>query len=203
LAKARAAYSEAITVSSTGNLYAWYQLGRIDFLEGAFDAAIYKFEKQIEYFGDAVPNVHYMLGLTYAYKARQSHQENQWQKAEEEFSTYITIDPQSPWGRVDLSWVYFSQGKYGEMIPVLEEGLTYAPEHPWLHNMYGLAKMNTGDNESAKKHFEHSLEGARKLKAQEWGKAYPGNDPASWDEGLQTFIEALEKNFALVSKGSS
>ncbi len=200
LKKARALYSNVIMASSTSHALAWYQLGRIDFIEGKFDAAIYKFEKQISYFGDTVPSVHYMLGLTYAYRAQKTHADSNWLHAEEEFTRFLTIKPESPWARTDLSWVYFSQGKYEEMLPVLAEGLGQTPDSPWLHNMYGLALMNTGDRESAKVHFEKAYEGAKALTIAEWGLAYPGNNPQQWKTGLDSFIYAIETNLTLVSK---
>jgi len=64
LQKAREEYMAALAEDPAGNTLTWYQLGRIDFLEGHFVSAIYKFNKQIEYFGDSIPSVYYMLGLT-------------------------------------------------------------------------------------------------------------------------------------------
>lgn len=199
LEKARYYYEEAITASSTQHIHAWYQLGRIDFLEGKFDAAIYKFEKQVQHFKDELPNVHYMLGLTYGYKARETNNQLDWQKGEEGFKKFLEFVPDSPWARTDLTWIYFAQGKYEAMLPVLEEGLEHHPLHPWLNNMYGLALMNTGSATSSREYFERALAEAEKLSAQEWGNAYPGNDPSSWGKGLSSFIDAIETNLALVS----
>ena len=47
----------------------WYQLGRIDFVEGDYISTIDRFETQIELYGDTVPNVYYGLGLVYGFKA--------------------------------------------------------------------------------------------------------------------------------------
>ena len=68
---ARQYYTKAIEEGSDNPLV-WYQLGRIDFLEGNYSAALYKFDKQINLHGDIKPNVYYMRGLTYGYKARKS-----------------------------------------------------------------------------------------------------------------------------------
>lgn len=200
LLKARQAYEEVLNASSSSHSLAWYQLGRIDFLEGKYDNAINKFQKQIAFFGDQVPSVYYMIGLTYGYKARATNDPQDWQKGAEGFQKYIEIVPHSPWARTDLAWIYFSQGKFEEMTPVLEEGLEIHPDHPWLHNMYGLALMNTGDSKNAKMHFDTALIGAKKLSPEEWGNAYPGNNPASWSKGLDSFIDAIEKNRQLVSE---
>ena len=197
LEKARHYFQTAIAEDPAANQLVWYQLGRIDFLEGSFDQAIYNFEKQIEYFGDSLPNVHYMLGLTYAYQARRYGRIEVWPKAEEEFKKFLTFRPASPWARTDLAWIYFSQGKYEEMLPVLELGLETNPDHPWLLNMYGLALLNTNQKEQAAAHFDRALTAADALTVEDWGKAYPGNDPAVWPEGLAEFRAAIANNLEL------
>jgi tetratricopeptide (TPR) repeat protein len=197
LKKAREYFDLAALENPKDNALLWYQLGRIDFLEGKFNSALYKFEKQLEYFGDQVPNVYYMIGLTYGYKARSLGEESDWEKAAEGFKKYLEFDPESPWARTDLSWVYFAQGKYELMIPVLEEGLTYTPYNPWLLNMYGLALLNTDKNEAAKKQFILAKEHASLLTPEIWGRSYPGNNPKDWAQGLTEFQEAINKNIEL------
>lgn len=196
---ARKYYTEAIDRGSD-NPMAWHQLGRIDFLEGNYDAAIYKFEKLKSLYGDQIPNVYYMTGLTYGFKARRGGEAEDWKKAEENFLKYLQYEPESPWTRTDLSWVYFSQGKFAEMLPLLEDGLVAEPANPWLLNMYGLALMNTGKREEAHKQFLQAREYASYLTAEEWGRTYPGNDPGAWEQGLEEFKSLIEKNIELVSE---
>lgn len=191
-------YYELITSTAPGaHELVWYQLGRIDFLEGKFDDALDKFQAQIRYFGDDVPNVYYMLGLTYGYKARQLDDEISWEKAAESFQVFINYVPQAPWPRVDLAWVYFSQGKFQEMIPTLEEGLGYRPDNPWLLNMYGLALMNTNRREEALTQFYRARDTAAQLTPEDWGNAYPGNHPDVWERGLREFTAAIDRNIEL------
>lgn len=200
LALARTHFQKAVADDPRVDPLAWYQLGRVEFIEGNFDAALADFDKQIEYFGDGIPNVYYMIGLTYGYKARQSGEESDWQGAEEAFSTFITYAPQAPWGRVDLAWVYFAQGKFEAMLPVLEEGITFRPENPWLRNMYGLALLNTGNKQQAHEEFLRARDLASVLTPEEWGKAYPGNNPEIWGQGLDEFRGIIEKNITLASE---
>lgn len=197
LTKARHYYTEALRKDPMGYPRAWYQLGRIDFIEGKFSSAIYKFEKQIEYFGDEVPNVYYMLGLTYGYLARETGEEVDWQKAEAFFQRFIGFTQASPWPRVDLAWVYFSQGKYAEMLPVLEEGLVYEPNHAWLLNTYGLALLNIDERERAHEQFLKARDAADALTVEDWGRAYTGNDPKSWEGGLAEFRAVIEYNIEM------
>lgn len=194
---ARHYYEEALLDNPIGDNWAWYQLGRIDFLEGNFDAAIYKFNKQIEHFEDQQPSVYYMLGLTHGYRARREGREEDWPLAADYFSRYLEHDADSPWARVDMAWVYFSQGRFEEMKPILEAGLATHGDNPWLLNMYGLALLNTGHKEEAERSFSAALEGAEKLTAEEWGLSYPGNDPSAWSEGLEEFRAAIEANLDL------
>lgn len=201
IVKARYYYEQAILANPRAYDSAWYQLARIDFLEGRFNNAIYKFEKQLEYFKDVLPQAHYMLGLTYAYRAKEGGGVEDWDAAAKEFEQFLRYKPYSPWARTDLSWIYFAQGKYEEMLPVLEKGLEYTPDSPWLHNMYGLALMNTGDREGAREHFEQASISAAELSIEEWGLAYPGNDPSMWEVGLASFRAAIEENLQLSHEG--
>jgi len=194
---ARAGFERALEIDPKGSKIAWHQLGRLDFLQGSFTAALMKFDTQISYFGDEVANVHYMRGLTYGFRARRTGSTDDWVHAEEAFRTYIALDPTSPWARTDLAWVLFSEGKFQDMKVPLEEGLLENPNHPWLLNMYGLALLNTGDREGAVLYFKAAQHFADKLSLEDWGNAYPGNDPAVWGRGLEAMRESIEKNMAI------
>ncbi len=200
---ARMAFERSIALDPRGHLRAWHQLGRVDFLEGDFDAAIENLANQFTYFGDELPNVHYMLGLTYGYRARKYGNVWDWKRAEDEFRRFISINATSPWARTDLAWVLFAQGKYEEMKPVLEEGLSSDPTSPWLLNMYGLALMNTGNKASAHQAFVDALRYTEAVLPEQWGRAYPGNDPRTWAGGLAEMRESLQKNIDLSSDSDS
>jgi len=199
LAKARVYYEKSISESPVGHNMAWYQLGRINFIEGKFDAALDAFDNQIQYFEADIPQVYYMIGLTYGYRARQNNSTEDWIQAEDNFSRYITYVQLAAWPRVDLAWVYFAQGKFEEMLPVLEPILTVHASNPWVLNMYGLAVMNTAEDVStALPYFYQAREEAQQLQIADWGAVYPGNNPAHWSLGLQEFNSLIEKNIALL-----
>lgn len=197
LTKAQYYYERAIGENPKGNKYLWYQSGRIDFINGDFDRALQKFNAQQRYFGDQVPNVYYMMGLTYGYKARQSNDPKDWANAELWFKKAVEYFYQSPWPRVDLAWLYFSEGKYQEMKPLIEEGFAYSGNNPWLMNMYGLALLNTGDKDMAREYFKFASDIASTMTPEEWGTSYPGNDPRAWGQGLAEFKNVLASNLAL------
>lgn len=194
LVEARKYYELDLTEAPRINKLTWHQLGRIDFLEGKFADAIYKFNIQKDTFGDLVPNVYYMLGLTYGYQARRTGSAKDWQQAEGGFEKFLELEPTSPWARVDLSWLYFSQGKFNDMLPLLTEGLEKNPNNPWLLNMYGLALLNTGNQEAAIDNFKAAKTNAKQLTDLDWGMSYPGNDPKVWGEGLQEFRRLIDLN---------
>lgn len=197
ITKAQIYYEREIAENPKGNNLVWYQSGRIDFINGDFSSALDKFDKQIEYFGDSVHNVYYMIGLTYGYKARAGNDQEDWKRAEDAFKRFIDFSPKAPWSRVDLAWIYFSQGKYEEMLPVLEAGLEYKQDNPWLLNMYGLALLNTGQKEKAREQFYKAKAQAALLTVEDWGNAYPGNNPDAWGDGLAEFRDIIEKNVLL------
>lgn len=199
LGKAQFFYERSLALDPLANNLTWYQSGRIDFINGDFDRALYKFNMQREHFGDEIPNVYYMSGLTYAYRARTTGSTDDWVKAEEDFQKAVTFFPDTPWPYVDLAWVFFSQGKFEQMLPVLEKGLRHEPNNPWLLNMYGLALFNTGDIELSHQYFLFAKEMAEKLTVADWGRSYPGNNPDLWDEGLTEFKSLIDKNIALSS----
>jgi hypothetical protein len=70
------------------------------------------------------------------------------------------------------------------------------PEQPWLLNMYGLALLNTDDKDGARMFFEEALYLTKKLTPEDWGKAYPGNDPSVWSVGLAEMTSSIEENLA-------
>lgn len=197
LVRAQYYFEKEIAQNPKGNNLAWYQSGRIDFINGDFDKALEKFNSQIVYFADEVPNVYYMIGLTYGYKARLTNNPEDWAQAEDNFLKSIAFFSESPWPRVDLSWVYFSQGKYEQMKIVIEDGFQYEGNNPWLLNMYGLALLNTGDTEMAHEYFIFAAELTEKMDVREWGMSYPGNNPETWEQGLNEFKIILAKNIAL------
>jgi len=183
---------------SVSNDELWYQLGRTHFIQGEFAEAITAFETQLELHGEVRANVYYMLGLTYAFKGKFFNTSYDWRLAEENFEYYVnTLYPETVFGRIDLAWIYFAQGKYEEMGPMLEIALEYDPRNPWTLNMYGLYLLNTNNAPGAADHFEQAKLAAAELTKAEWGDVYPGNDPAVWGTGIKEFNDIINKNLKL------
>lgn len=187
--RARTYYADAILLSSRNDppKLAWYQLARIDFIGGHFTAALKAANTQIALFGSDIPNVYYVRGLIFGFM-------HEYQNAINDFNEYIVYDPTDPWARNDLSWVYFSSGDYQDMLAVSADGLKYAPDHPWLLNMHGLALLNLGRKDEARQYFMKAQQAATGLSISDWGHAYPGNDPRSWHSGLKQMENAITAN---------
>ena len=139
-----------------------------------------------------------MRGLTYGYMKR-------FEEAETDFLKIIEwhkdkpLDPKEWALYVDLSWIYFQQGKYEDMKSLIKEGIKVFPDNPWVLNMYGLALLNTGSGKESKPIFEEALAESQKLTEEDWLNAYPGNDPRIAREGLNEMITAIERNLELVA----
>ncbi len=197
LEKARYYYTQIIEEDPKAHPLVWYQLGRIDFIEGQFSEALFKLEKQRDFFPDSGVNPDYLIGLVYGYRARSTGDASDWNDAAQAFASFIIAVPEAPWPRVDLAWVLFSQGKYEDMKSVLVDGLETNPSNAWLLNMYGLALLNTDDPQSAHVQFILAKTSVQDVTEADWGRAYPGNHPEEWGRGLSEFTDAIEKNITL------
>jgi tetratricopeptide (TPR) repeat protein len=203
LTKARRYYQESIRENPQENPYQWYQLSRINFIQGEFDTALHNLDMQIQYHGDAVQSVHYMYGLVYGFRADLYDREQDFELAEKHFLKFLEYVPDSPWGRVDLSWIYFSQREFGDMVAALEPVYEKEQNNPWFLNMYGLALYNTGENEKAVEYLSRATELSTNLTPENWSAIYPGNNPVDHQTGLDEFLVALNLNLELAKTGLS
>lgn len=185
-------YGQAVTEDPGKYPLAWYQLARVMFVQGRLYESLQYLDKQEAYFQDQIPNIYYMRGLVYGFLAKRTGDAAHWEKAAENFTKFTEHVPGSIYGFIDLSWIYFAQGKYDEMLE------TVAPfresDNPWIQNMYGLALLNTGKASEAHDAFAKAEELASGLTTHDWGKVYPGNDPRLWDPGLESFRSAVKAN---------
>lgn len=197
LKQANYLYRKATTDDDPVHPLAWYQLGRTYFLLGNFQQAEKSFFLHLAIYEDSFPQVHYMLGLVYGYRAKSSKDVADWSKAEYHFLQYINHRPNEPWPYVDYAWTLFAQGKYKTMREALEPIIENFSDNPWVLNMYALALLNTGDKEIAHGYFVAADSAAELLNTEDWGRTYPGNDPAIWGAGLAEFKAVIKKNIEL------
>ncbi|MEK7661942.1 MAG: tetratricopeptide repeat protein [Patescibacteria group bacterium] len=168
---------------------AHYQLARINFLKSNFAEAIWQIDREIslnENFGKS----YYVKGLIQGYMGQSD-------EAILNFKKFIAYDSYNWAGYNDLAWVYFKKGEFAQTKDAALKGLKRDPGNPWLNNSLGLALLNLGQKKEAKRAFETALEKLKKIAPEDWGKAYPGNNPNIYAQGLKEMRESVSYNLAL------
>ena len=169
--------------------YTSYQLGRIAFIRGEFERALWYFDRELALY-PRTDQAHYMKGLTYGYTNREF-------EGIEEFKIFVERHPENWPSRNDLAWLYFRIGAIEEaylaIFPVTQ---THAGT-PWVENTYGTLLLNKGEYEKAIEAFTRGLATLDKMSESQWGVAYPGNDPRVYKEGLEEMKQSFRDNIEL------
>ncbi len=189
LVKAESYYKKALRLDSKLAL-ANYQLSRVYFVSGDQQKALQYINYELEYYPE-FKRSHYIRGLVYGYSG-------QLPLAVKDFKAFIDWKPDSWAGHNDLAWVYFQQGDFNNAYLTAQEGLKYSPNNPWLLNSIGISAKNLGNRDEAKQAFEQALSAAKGLTAEEWGRAYPGNDPDFYQKGYGNMRATIENNLKLL-----
>lgn len=179
---------------------AWHQRARIAFLKGNFSDALEKINTQISLHpplmnkwgihGDGLMASYYIRGLIEGY-------DHQFDKAIPDFEKFISWDNKNWAAYNDLAWIYFQKGDYRKTEEAADRGLALFPENTWLLTMKGVALLNEGRRVDARKVLIRALDKAKALTAEDWERAYPGNDPAIAEQGLAEMRKAIEFNVGL------
>jgi len=191
ITKAEYYYTRAITLDPR-YLEAYYQRGRVFFIQGKFPRAFVDMRMVLN-IDPEWKRAYYMLGLIHGYSG-------ELDKAVTDFQAFLEWKPNSWAGHNDLVWVYFQQGNYAQAREVASDGLELSPENPWLENSLGVALMDLGNFDEAKIYFERALEHAKQLEPKKWGEAYPGNNPDLYTMGLESMLVSIQKNLDLIAK---
>lgn len=177
-----------------------YQLSRINFIKGDYQRALFFVDQELELHPSNCRS-HYIRGLTYGYIER----------LEEAISDFLIFNKCFPdtWAGVnDISWFYFRKGDIDKAITTIEASISKNNNalSPWLQNTYGVALMNKKRYGEAEQAFRMALYIANNMKEEDWGKAYPGNNPIIYGEGLESMRTTIENNITLLlqkNKGGS
>ena len=174
-----------------------YQLSRINFIKGDLQRAIYFANRELELYPDNC-RTHYIRGLTYGYMERLD-------EAIQDFEVFNTCFPDTWAGHNDLAWFWFRKGDMKKVIEVIEKTIQVGTNaaSPWLQNTYGVALMNTGHYVRAENAFLMAKYLANNMTKEDWGKAYPGNDPKIYEQGLNSMRLSIQKNLELLEKKRS
>lgn len=172
--------------------YAYYQLARINFIQGNLNTALDFLSKEEHYYPDH-SKVLYIRGLTLGYLGRDN-------EAIASFAKYVQENPESWAGRNDLSWLLFKEGRFKEAIAVIEPAYITNPANPWVLNTYGILLMNTGDLKKSHEILSSGYKISLMITENGWGMAYPGNNPSIYNQGLESMRNSFLNNLQLVEQ---
>ena len=188
---AEKAFRKAISINPKV-LWGHYQLARIYFVKGDYKRALEEIAKELEANPENLRSL-YVRGLIYGYR----NQAEDLVKAETDFQRFIEWAPSEWAGYNDLAWILSKRRKYKEAketITAAFRGIRESENNPWLWNALGVAQLNLKEYKNAGLSFEKAKQLAKKLTGTDWRHSYPGNDPASAEEGLLAFLKAIDEN---------
>jgi tetratricopeptide (TPR) repeat protein len=171
--------------------YIYYQLARIDFIEGKLDDSLTKLHKELEVYPENT-HTYYILGLTLGYM-------NKEKDAIAAFTHYIDTHPATWAGRNDKAWLQFRVGDIDGALTTIKPAYEMYPENPWVLNTYGVLQMNKKNYKEAQRALSKGSLIAERLTEESWGKAYPGNDPRIYSTGLQAMKSSFAENLQTVN----
>lgn len=184
-------YAEAETYR-TPHPYLFHQLARIAFLEGNLNTALFHINRQIDRYGDELPNSYYMRGLIEGYKG-------EYAAAVEDYAHYLSLLDVPNWAAItDYSWVLLKAERFGEAMNAAEHGLVLFPDNAWLLNTSAIAFYELGEYDEALQRAIRAVEAAGGVTREEWLTAYPGNDPRIADDGIATLRASTEQNMHMI-----
>jgi len=169
-----------------------FQLSRIDFIQSRFNSALALVNAELELHPE-FDRSYYLRGLIYGYSGKLS-------LAADDFQKFLETHEKSWAAANDLAWIYFRQGDFEKVALTAKRGLEWNPGNVWLLTTYGTALLNLNKKSEAKDILTQALAKAEKLTLEEWGRAYPGNNPEEYERGLETMRATVRANLELVNK---
>ncbi len=188
LDKAAKSYQLALE-QQPGMLWGHYQRARIYFVQGKFEKALQEIEAELEANPANLRSL-YVRGLIYL-------SADDLFAAEADFKAFVAWAPTEWGGYNDLAFVLAKEGKYAESEVVIMEAMQKVPnakDIPWLWNSLGLAQLNRLHYTDAAASFAKALALAEGVTAEDWRRAYSGNNPQGDEDGVHQFRQTIEKN---------
>ena len=185
-------YEWALRFENSSSEPILYQIGRLYFIKGDLRGAVKTFNEQLQ----ADPTFmrsYYMRGLTYGYIG-------DYVQAAADFKKFIEWRPESWAAHNDLVWAYFLAGNYDAAENYARAGLLYNPKNPWLSNALGAILLNQKKYQEALLFLADAQNGFATMTENEWGQAYPGNNPEIYHRGLEATRQSVEDNIRLVEQ---
>jgi len=173
--------------------YAHYQLSRVYFIQGKPSEALEEANKELEIYPNNT-QTYYILGLTNGYM-------NRTYEAIDAFSHYINAYPETWAGRNDKAWLQFRLGDIDGALETIQPIIKRYPETPWVQNTYCALLINKPERqEEAKNVCTLAKNLVDKMTPEDWGHAYPGNDPRIYPEGLKAMQSSATQNLNIINE---
>lgn len=172
--------------------YAHYQLSRTYFIQGDLSEALFEVKKEIELYPNNTSS-YYILGLTYAYM-------NEEKLAIDAFTKFIDTHPDTWAGRNDKAWLQFRLGDVDGALKTMEKVATTHLANVWVQNTQCALLMNKKRYADAKVACERAGDLASSMTEDDWGFAYPGNDPRMYGTGLRAMKMSVEENLKILEQ---
>lgn len=169
--------------------YAYHQLSRTYFIQGELTVALDLAYKEIALYPEH-KSTYYIIGLTLGYLNRE-------EEAIEAFGKFIEYKPESWAARNDRAWLQFRIGDIDGALTTIEPVAIFT-NNPWVQNTYGTILLNMSRKDEARIAFENAKRVADTMSEEDWGSAYPGNDPRIYGTGLQAMKTSIENNLVLL-----
>jgi tetratricopeptide (TPR) repeat protein len=172
--------------------YAHHQLSRTYFIQGDLYKAVDEGDKELEAHPTSF-GTYYILGLTYGYL-------NLEPIAVDYFSKYIEHAPYAWAPRNDKAWLQFRAGDIDGALTTIEPVVEKEKDNSWVQNTYGTLLLNKKRYKEAKVAFLRAKAHVEEMDPDDWGEAYPGNDPRIYPIGLEAMKSSIDSNLALVER---
>jgi tetratricopeptide (TPR) repeat protein len=172
--------------------YAHYEFSRVYFIEGNLPESLKEAEKELELYPENTATF-YILGLTYGYMNR-SHD------GIDAFSKYINTHPNTWAGRNDKAWLQFRVGDITGALETISPVVNNFYYTPWVQNTYCSLLIANKSYYDAEKVCNHAKTLIVTMNKNDWGHAYPGNDPRVYDTGLKAMKTSINENLLLIQK---
>lgn len=169
--------------------WANHQLARIAFVSGDFPTAMKHIDEEISNYPDNL-NAYYIKGLILGFTANSN-------EAIKTFEYYTS--KRITWaGHNDLAWLYFKIGDYENALKTIDKIYIQYQNNIWILNTRAISLYNLKRYKEAKIDIDNALANYKTFTPEQWGAAYPGNNPHIYSEGYEQMGKSLEANKKLI-----
>lgn len=167
------------------------QIARTSFVEGNIDGALTQINLQLDKHPDSNMSAYYIRALVYGYQKR-------YAEAALDYERVIAMD-QTRWPAFnDLAWTYLQSDRPADALSAINRGLAIAPDNAWMLTMKAGILYELGRYQEAYDSILRGVEASKSVTTEEWVAMYPGNNPASIDDGIRELQQAAAENLTKI-----